>query len=264
MPIPESINKSHLLQALKIIKEKGISNYRSSTKFDVIYEGVHFPPKEVLREANWLANGSELHHFSGGDESNNFLIRRGFTVVLKGTDQEIVLDYTRKLREGWPEKELLVPHPPEQTEGAIHLDKITDLSNLTVTESEQIIKARIGHSAFKKKLLAKGCKCALCGLTEPAFLIASHIKPWSASTDEERVDVNNGLLLCPNHDALFDKGYLTFDHEGVILLSNKLSEQSRMFLNIHKAMRIQLDEGQQLYMDYHRQYVFLDGIGSPV
>jgi predicted restriction endonuclease len=46
------------------------------------------------------------------------------------------------------------------------------------------------------------------------FLIASHVKPWSESNHQERLDVNNGLLHCPNHDDLFDKGYISFIKMG--------------------------------------------------
>lgn len=53
-----------------------------------------------------------------------------------------------------------------------------------------------------------------CGVSDEHFLIDSHIKPWSQSNNQEWLDVNNGLLLCPNHDALFDKGiiYISFQY----------------------------------------------------
>lgn len=73
------------------------------------------------------------------------------------------------------------------------------------TEKESIVKARIGQSIFKMALLAVEMKCRLCGVSDERLLVASHIKPWSKSNHQERLDVNNGLLLCPNHDALFCK-----------------------------------------------------------
>ncbi|RBN37554.1 hypothetical protein DMN50_29890, partial [Priestia megaterium] len=75
-----------------------------------------------------------------------------------------------------------------------------DKRNMTHTEREQVIKARIGQSAFKQGLLKKEKKCKLCSVMDDRLLVASHIKPWKDCNDKERLDLNNGLLLCPNHD----------------------------------------------------------------
>lgn len=112
--------------------------------------------------------------------------------------------------------------------------------DITETEKEQVIKSRIGQSAFKKSLLAIEKKCRLCGVTDERFLVASHIKPWSQSNNQERIDVNNGLLLCPNHDSLFDKVYISFDEEGTILISDSLDELTKVFLNVNDTMYIEL------------------------
>src|SRR5690606_7134323 len=64
------------------------------------------------------------------------------------------------------------------------IDEINELEKelinqktISNTEKEQVIKSRIGHSTFKEKLLRRECKCAICGVTNKSFLIASHIKP---------------------------------------------------------------------------------------
>lgn len=136
-----------------------------------------------------------------------------------------------------------------------------DMENLidgevTETEQEQVIKSRIGQSAFKKALLAIEKKCNLCGVVDERFLIASHIKPWSQSNNQERLDVNNGLLLCPNHDLLFDKGYISFDDGGTILISDSLDVATKVFLNINETMKIDLKVEQQKYMKWHRDNLF--------
>lgn len=136
-----------------------------------------------------------------------------------------------------------------------------DMENLiddeiTETEKEQVIKSRIGQSAFKKALLAIDKKCRLCGVSDERFLVGSHIKPWSQSNNQERLDVNNGLLLCPNHDALFDKGYISFDEDGTILISDSLDEVTKVFLNINETMNISMNEDQQQYMKWHRGNIF--------
>ncbi|CAM3888530.1 hypothetical protein GCM10009865_22170 [Aeromicrobium ponti] len=138
------------------------------------------------------------------------------------------------------------------------LNAIGKLSNndITDTEKEQIIKSRIGQSAFKNELLANEGKCTLCGVSDERFLIASHIKPWSQSNNQERLDVNNGLLLCPNHDALFDKGYISFDGDGIILVSESLDVATKVFLNINGTMNIDINERQQHYMEWHRVNIY--------
>jgi putative restriction endonuclease len=127
---------------------------------------------------------------------------------------------------------------------------------LDTTEKELIIKSRIGHSAFKKALLSIRKKCNLCGVSDERFLLASHIKPWSQSNHQERLDVNNGLILCPNHDALFDKGYISFDDDGKILISDSLDEATKVFLNINEIMKIKMNEEQQIYMKWHRENIY--------
>lgn len=138
---------------------------------------------------------------------------------------------------------------------SIDIDKLMD-AEITETEKEQIIKSRVGQSLFKKALVSLEKKCRLCGVTDERFLVASHIKPWSQSNNQERLDVNNGLLLCPNHDALFDKGYMSFDYDGTILISNSLDDGTRVFLNINETMKISMNESQQQYMKWHRENLF--------
>lgn len=123
--------------------------------------------------------------------------------------------------------------------------------SISTTEKERLIKSRIGQGKFKKLLLERECKCALCGVTDPRVLIASHIKPWSESTNEERLDVNNGLLLCPNHDALFDKHLISFDGLGKIVISETLNETVRVFMNLNDGMKVSLTAKQLNYMKDH-------------
>lgn len=140
----------------------------------------------------------------------------------------------------------------EKLEAELNRDTI-----ISQTEKEQIVKARIGQSNFKKKLINRECKCALCGVTDKNLLIASHIKPWSKSTNVERLDVNNGLLLCPNHDSLFDKGFISFDATGKIKISNQLEESSKIFMNVNPTMKIELNEQMKCYINEHFNDIFI-------
>ena len=62
--------------------------------------------------------------------------------------------------------------------------------------------------------------------------------------------------LCPNHDALFDKGYISFDDDGTILISDSLDEATKVFLNINESMNITMNESQKQYMKWHRENIF--------
>ena len=66
----------------------------------------------------------------------------------------------------------------------------------------------------------------------------------------------NGLLLCPNHDKLFDKGFISFDNNGNILISNKLDKTNRMFLNIGEQMKIDVNADNIEFIEYHRKNIF--------
>ncbi|ARF66915.1 hypothetical protein B7C51_02510 [Paenibacillus larvae subsp. pulvifaciens] len=72
----------------------------------------------------------------------------------------------------------------------------------------------------------------MCGVNEPSLLIASHIKLWKYSTNIERLDKYNGLLLCPNHDKLFDQGLITFTDEGKIIISSLLTPKTKNKLKL--------------------------------
>lgn len=125
------------------------------------------------------------------------------------------------------------------------------------SDREAIIKVRVNQGIFRDVLVKRyGEKCCLCGVTGKSFLVASHIKPWSDSSPEERTDVNNGLLLCPNHDKLFDGGWISFDDNGSIIISGKLDKANCVFLNVNNQMHIELSEGNKKYLIYHREKVF--------
>lgn len=132
-------------------------------------------------------------------------------------------------------------------------DKFNGISN---TERESIVKCRVGQDVLKRKLLEKNHECKICKMSDKNFLIASHIKPWSKADNEERLDENNVFLLCPNHDALFDKGYISFDNDGKILISEELSYKTRELLNINDSIVISLTNENKFYLKWHRVNIF--------
>lgn len=132
---------------------------------------------------------------------------------------------------------------------------ITD-SNLEGKEKDVIIKARVNQSEFRQQLLERYQKCCLCSVTNKSLLIASHIKPWSESKAKEKLDVENGFLLCPNHDKLFDAGLISFYENGKIMISKHLNYGDIIALGINENIIIPLTEANKKYLSYHREYIF--------
>ena len=129
--------------------------------------------------------------------------------------------------------------------------------NLSATEKDRLIKSRLGQGIFRDKLIGlAGGRCSVTNCSESSLLIASHIKPWSQASNRERLDEYNGLLLIPNFDALFDKGYITFSSEGNIIVSNYLPEEEKAIFRISEDMKIELHENSQKYMEFHRENRF--------
>ena len=102
------------------------------------------------------------------------------------------------------------------------------LNNTTIDETERksVVNARRGQGRFRRNLERFEMGCRITKVTDPRLLKASHIKPWArCSTNHERLDGNNGLLLAPHVDHLFDKGYISFADDGKILLSGALDAE---------------------------------------
>jgi putative restriction endonuclease len=102
--------------------------------------------------------------------------------------------------------------------------------------------------------------CRLSGISQPAFLICRHIKPWRCSTDDERLDGENGLLFCPNADYLFARGLVSFDGNGDFLVSPRMSDELLTKLHIPSAFHANVgafSEKQARYLGFHKDSLFL-------
>lgn len=129
------------------------------------------------------------------------------------------------------------------------------------TEIERLVVERVGQQLFRDGLLEywQG-RCAITGLTVPELLRASHIKPWAAcETDAERLDIFNGLLLAPNLDAAFDRGFITVAADGSVLIASELVKADRRALGLDGPCRVQdLAPGHRSYLEFHRARIFRD------
>jgi len=125
------------------------------------------------------------------------------------------------------------------------------------TEKEQLVKARRGQGVFRSRVESVERGCRITGLRLKEHLRASHIKPWRVSTNLERLDGNNGLLLAPHIDYLFDRGFLSFDDKGRILISNLLDRSVLAAWGIDQNANVGRFAAEQLvYLAYHQDCVF--------
>ncbi|AUP79459.1 HNH endonuclease [Flavivirga eckloniae] len=123
------------------------------------------------------------------------------------------------------------------------------------TTREGLVTSRIGQGEYRQQILRRWkFKCAVNGASIKEILIASHIVPWRESNDHERLDVDNGLLLSPTYDALFDRHLISFDDDGKILLSNSMDKTEFSILGITGAEKISnLTQGNKKYLKRHRE-----------
>ena len=90
---------------------------------------------------------------------------------------------------------------------------------LPETDRLPIIRARRGQGLFKDRVSQIESRCRITGVQNPVHLVASHCKPWRILTNEERLNGENGLLLTPSIDHLFDRGFIGFEDSGRLIIS---------------------------------------------
>ena len=120
------------------------------------------------------------------------------------------------------------------------------------TERKELVTLRVGQGFYRQELIKKfDNKCAVTGINLEEILIASHIIPWRHSNDEERLDVENGILLSPLYDALFDKNLISFQDNGDIIISKQIQDTELISL-VDINANIKIAEGMKKYLINHR------------
>lgn len=143
-----------------------------------------------------------------------------------------------------------------ETEQA-EIDAAIDYAGATSARRETEVRTK--QRLFRERLIGVEKGCRLTGIEDLRFLRASHIKPWADSTHSERIDGENGLLLAPHADLLFDRGWISFSASGRLLVSNDLpiAVRGRLGLDLDKRARCELFSQKQLgFLEFHRDHVF--------
>lgn len=158
------------------------------------------------------------------------------------------------------ERSLLVKsaEEPERENWERHELKTLEEAGLKSTEREALVKARRGQGLFRENVGRVETACRITRVSNPAYLIASHIKPWRHASNPERVSGHNGLMLAPQADFLFDRGFISFS-EGRLLVSPVADEKSLVKLGVDPARPPEVgrfSREQERFLEFHRAEIF--------
>lgn len=128
------------------------------------------------------------------------------------------------------------------------------------TDRDAIIRARRGQGLFKQRVMRIETRCRITGVDNPSHLLASHCKPWRDSSNEERLNGENGLLLTPSIDHLFDRGFIGFEDSGNLIISPVAHKPSLHKMGVETEGIVNVGtftEGQRQFLEFHRNAVLL-------
>lgn len=177
----------------------------------------------------------------------------GMAAILLAQVPEFATRVSRRAEDAAPDA-----GPKERYDRVLERAILNDTS-IPETEKRAIVLARRGQGKFRRNLEAVEAGCRVCGVTDRRLLRASHIKPWrSCESNNERLDGHNGLLLAPHADHLFDRGYISFDGSGAVLVSGRIASAQLRLLGVGENSNVgPFRPEQQRYLEYHRENVFL-------
>ena len=133
-------------------------------------------------------------------------------------------------------------------------------STVPETDRQAIVLARRGQGLFKRRVMLIENACRLTHVDQEEHLRASHCKPWRDASNEERLDGENGLLLTPTIDHLFDRGFISFANDGLVIVSPVAHRESLKRMGIDPTTPPNVGGfslGQRRYIEYHRENVLL-------
>ncbi|MNR11928.1 hypothetical protein D3C85_1282510 [compost metagenome] len=133
-----------------------------------------------------------------------------------------------------------------------------ELDAMHIPETERVClhQARVGQGAYRREVLLIEPRCRLTSVSDPNFLVASHIKPWKDCSNAERLDSHNGLMLAPHVDRLFDKGWISFADNGDLLVQPEAVETVRAW-NLPEVVNVgPFSTRKARYLAFHREEIF--------
>jgi putative restriction endonuclease len=129
---------------------------------------------------------------------------------------------------------------------------------LDETEKRALVAARRGQGRFRQGVSYVEPECRFTRVRNPVLLVASHIQPWHrCSTNDQRLDPFNGLMLTPTYDRLFDRGLVSFSTDAHLMLSPHLPNEDIQKIRMDPTLLTDPFRTEQLkYLAYHREHIF--------
>lgn len=138
--------------------------------------------------------------------------------------------------------------------------RIVSDEEIIETTKKALVNSRRGQGLFRQRVSQHEHACRITKVDNPSHLIASHIKPWRESDNEERLSGGNGLLLTPSIDHLFDRGFISFEDSGDLIVSPVADENSlkKMGIKVGESVQVGMFNGDQKhFLNYHREEILL-------
>lgn len=239
-------------------------------------EGKRDAPPAFLSTPNWRQAYELFYpHFHDGREIGSF--RNSLKNARDAFDAHLT-----SLRTGWRMKDGSPPEPhglfkatldawkgrsdEELRDAVLHIlardpaepelvQDLQDILNSSATMKTALVQARIGQGVYRADLMkAWNGRCAVTSCAIPEMLRASHVKPWRASDNAERLDPQNGLILAAHLDALFDRGMISFRDDGAMLVTEAI--KGKDVWGLAKPLRAKPMGRLSDYLRYHRENLF--------
>jgi hypothetical protein len=237
----------HIIFFVTKDKQQALTQYNDYIDGNMLFwegEEKHSSDKRVIEAEK---NGDEIHLFYREVHHTPFVYFGKVSLT----------DY--QLREGLPSEFVFRINALSSEVDAFKevREHTAEYKTLDVTEQEQVVISRLGQGNFRRNVIRLWGSCSVTGLQNVSLLRASHIKPWKDSNNNERLTPYNGLLLIPDYDFLFDKGYITFKGDGDVLVSQRLSPFARRVFDVKDDLRLRkvFPENKE-YLEFHRSVVF--------
>ena len=270
--------KSELLRFMHEIKSEyyfPTADYRKSDELPQLWvdrvssisqlpnENIDFYVRDVGPEFNSKGEVEERIYIRSDDSAYNFL----HSLPLSGTSSLKIV----KILEN--NQTIYEFHLIPDLQGYSSIPRFSDIENeIKVIEKainqkepirttiERVVKSRIGQNKFRIEVI-KACNglCPFTKINDVSLMNAGHIKPWSVSNDEEKLDPQNGFLFTLTYDRLFNNGFMSFTDDRKLIVSSMVSKKNLKLLNLVEGseIAIPLIKGKRkTYLDYHREIVF--------
>jgi len=244
-PQQEYVKKDQMFSLYDDLKKR-LDSYETEFLFFKLYQVEVAPPRVYMNSS------SEYYDYMRSIGLPNI----SYLSVLKliGSDEKTYFYF-----------KIFIDYKPD-IEGYCYLEEERQTEEIIVKElslrmRESLIMSRAGKGDFRNKLLKECPFCPFTMVNDERLLIASHIKPWVNSNDNEKADPQNGFLFTPTYNRLFEKGFITFNADKTLKVSPWISPMNQKRLGIYEGKRIStlpLNEKREKYLKYHRSLVFMN------